>query len=271
MEPRKYKYIYGPVASWRIGRSLGIDPISSAQKTCTYNCVYCQAGKTEVFPAEREVFVPTEALIQELRQLPKVEIDYITFAGNGEPTLAKNLGEMIYAVKTIRSEKIAVITNASLIDRRDVQEDLLLADLVVAKLDAASEASFKKVNQPMPDLSWESVLEGLKMFRRVYQGKLSLQVMFVKSNQKNALEIAQLAAEIRPDEVEINTPLRSCGVTPLSPLDLESITQIFCRICGETIKIRSVYEAKRQKSNPFCVKSTEKRRGKETDLFSPKE
>ena len=112
MEPPKYKYIYGPVSSWRLGRSLGIDPISSFQKTCTFDCVYCQSGRTEVFSTRREVFVPTEALIQELNSLPEVSIDYITFAGNGEPTLAKNLGGMIRAVKIIRREKIAVITNS---------------------------------------------------------------------------------------------------------------------------------------------------------------
>ena len=263
MEQPKYKYIYGPVSSWRLGRSLGIDPISSFQKTCTFDCVYCQAGKTEVFSWQREVFIPTEALIHELRSLPDVSIDYITFAGNGEPTLAKNLGEMIRAVKMARKEKIAVITNASLIDRKDVVKDLLLADLVEAKLDASSTASLKAVNQPMPEILWEEIVEGLKAFRKVYQGHLTLQVMFAASNKACAAAIAKIAHQIGPEEVEINTPLRASPVKPLSLEDIEEITAIFRGICGAKIKVRSVYEAKREKSQPFCQPSTERRRGKE--------
>ena len=263
MEQPKYKYLYGPVSSWRLGRSLGIDPISSFQKVCTFDCVYCQAGRTEVFSGQREVFVPTEALIQELRSLPDVQVDYITFAGNGEPTLAKNLGEMIRAVKMVRNEKIAVITNASLINHKDVVEDLLLADLVEAKLDASSAASFNAVNQPMPEILWEDIVEGLKAFRKVYQGHLTLQVMFVASNKALAADIAKIALEIGPNEIEINTPLRDSPVKPLSIEDIAAVTETFRRTCGDRIKVRSVYEAKRGKSRPFCQPSTERRRGKE--------
>ena len=263
MEQPQYKYIYGPVASWRIGKSLGIDPISSLEKTCTFDCVYCQAGRTEIFSDKREVFVPTEALTHELRSLPNVPIDYITFAGNGEPTLAKNLGEMIRAVKMIRHEKIAVITNASLISRKDVVEDLLLADLVEAKLDASSAASFKAVNQPMMEILWEDVMAGLKAFRKVFQGRLTLQIMFVASNKSCAAAIAKQALEIAPDLIEINTPLRISPAKPLSPEDLAEVAGIFRGICGDKIPARSVYEAKREKSKPFSQPLTERRRGKE--------
>jgi wyosine [tRNA(Phe)-imidazoG37] synthetase (radical SAM superfamily) len=263
MEPSKYKYIYGPVSSWRLGRSLGIDPISSFQKICTFDCVYCQAGRTEVFLAQREVFVPTEALIHELRSLPDVAVDYITFAGNGEPTLAKNLGEMIRGVRMVRKEKIAVITNASLIDRKDVVEDLLLADLVEAKLDASSAASFQLVNHPMTEILWEDIVEGLKVFRKVYRGHLTLQIMFVASNKACAAAIAKIAHQIGPDEIELNTPLRACAVKPLLPEEMEEITSVFRGICGAKIKVRSVYEEKREKSRPFHQPSTERRRGKE--------
>lgn len=263
MEQPQYKYIYGPVFSWRIGRSLGIDPISSFQKVCTFDCVYCQAGRTEIFSSAREVFVPTEALIHELRSLPDVPVDCITFAGNGEPTLAKNLGEMIRAVKMIRPEKIVVITNASLIDRQDVVEDLLLADLVEAKLDASSEASFQGVNQPMSEILWDDLVPGLKSFRKIYKGHLTLQLMFVPSNKGCAAMMAKIAHEIGPDDVEINTPLRASPVKPLSIEEIEQITAIFRGICGDRIRVRSVYEAKREKSRPFSQPSTERRRGKE--------
>ncbi len=262
-ETPKYRYIYGPVTSWRIGRSLGIDPLSSAQKACTFDCVYCQAGRTEVFPLDRAIYVPTGSLLAEIQSLPEVKLDFITFAGNGEPTLASNLGEMILGIRALRKEKIAVITNASLIDRADVQADLRLADRVEAKLDAASAVSFSVVNQPAPGVVIEKVIAGLKAFRRVYQGQLILQVMFLASNQMHAEAIARIALEIAPDLIEINTPLRACAVKPLSPEALEPVTEVFRRICEGKVAVRSVYESKREKSQPFCEHSTEKRRGKE--------
>ena len=264
MENSKYKYIYGPVSSWRLGSSLGIDPLSCQHKTCTFDCIYCQAGKTEVFPGDRGIFVPTETLIEELRCFPEVPpLDYITFAGNGEPTLADNLGEMIREVRRLRKEKIAVITNASLLDREDVQQDLLLADLVEAKLDASAAETFEKVNRAMPGISLEEIVAALKAFRKLFKGHLALQVMFMASNRARAAEIAELARDIGPDEVEINTPLRESAVKPLQPEAVAEITDIFRKICGAGIKVRSVYETKREKSLPFDQAATDRRRGKE--------
>ena len=259
----QYKYIYGPVLSWRLGRSLGIDPISSVQKICTFDCVYCQVRRTEIFPKGREIFVPTEAILKELKSFPEVSLDYLTFAGNGEPTLAKNLGELIRAVQTVRKTKTAVITNASLIDRKDVQEDLLSADLVDAKLDACSEKSLDEINRPPQGIALEKIVEGLKAFRKIYPGRLVLQIMFMEANRTDAREMARLAAEISPDEIEINTPLRVSPTPALAPEAIEKITRIFHEICGDKIKVRNVYEAKRIKSNPLCRESTERRRGKE--------
>lgn len=263
MENPKYKYIYGPVSSWRLGKSLGIDPISSVHKVCTFDCIYCQAGRTEVFQAIRKIFVPTKAILEELQMLPEVSVDYITFAGNGEPTLAKNLGGMIRAIRKIRSEKIAVITNASLIHHRDVQADLLLADLVEAKIDAFSSDSMEKINHPMPEISWENVVAGLKTFQEFFKNRLTLQIMFVQANKEYASQIAKLVSEICPDEIEINTPLRACAVRPLDPDEIDEITRVFRSQCIKRIKIRSVYESKREKSKPLCQHSTERRRGKE--------
>ena len=242
---------------------MGVDPVSTLKKTCTFDCVYCQVGRTEVFPKDREVFVPTEAILQEIRALPDLELDYITFAGSGEPTLAKNLGDMIRGIRSFRKEKIAVITNASLISRRDVQEDLMLADRIEAKLDASSGDFLKNVNHPMPEITLVEIVDALKAFRKTYRGHLTLQVMFIASNKKDAAGIVSLAREIHPDEIEINTPLRSCAVKPLPPEELEPITRIFREACGEGVRVRSVYESKREKSNPLCQPSTDWRRGKE--------
>ena len=96
---RQFKYIYGPVPSWRLGSSLGIDLLSQEKKICNFDCIYCQIGKTESYTAERKVYIPVKKVIDELKFVPLVNIDYITLSGRGEPTLAKNLGEVIDAIK----------------------------------------------------------------------------------------------------------------------------------------------------------------------------
>ncbi|MDP8233811.1 MAG: radical SAM protein [Candidatus Saelkia tenebricola] len=257
MMKRNYKYIYGPVPSWRLGSSLGIDPISGEEKICTFDCIYCQLGRTKNFTDERKVFVPVAEIIKELDLLPSVQIDYITFSGAGEPTLAKNLGQMIKAIKKIRNEKIAVLTNSSLIDREDVREDLLLADFVAVKLDAVSQEVFKIVNMPLETIKFNTVLNGIKDFKNIYKGKLALQIMFMPENKKCAQDIARIVKEINPDEVQINTPLRPCGVEPLSMVELDEIKGYF-----KNLNSISVYDAEKKKVKPISNEDTLKRRGK---------
>jgi len=153
---KNLKYIYGPVASWRLGRSLGIDPLSGKERLCTFDCTYCQLGvrvaspqgKSGFFTTERKNYVSAKDVIQELKSQAEVKVDYITFSGRGEPTLALNLGELIKAVKRARKEPVAVLTNSSLLDREAVRNDLAKADLVAVKLDAWNEESFNRINKP---------------------------------------------------------------------------------------------------------------------------
>jgi len=262
MPKRKFNYIYGPVPSWRLGRSLGIDPISYKGKVCTFDCLYCQIGKTHFLTGKRRIFVPAAKIIKELKSLPPLKIDYITFSGTGEPTLAKNLGQMIKTVKRIRNEKIAVLTNSSLMKRKDVRKDLLLADLVVAKLDAPSQRGLNAVNKPIKAIRFERIIQGIKDFRKHYTGKLALQVMFISKNKKYAAEIARITGKIRPDEIQINTPLRPCRVKPLSKKELNIIKRYFIRECGNAIKIVSVYDSKKKRVKPISDEETLRRRGK---------
>jgi len=262
MTRHPYQYIYGPVASWRLGRSLGIDPLSTDQKTCSFDCVYCQTGRTKVLTLERKIFVPTEALLEEVRRVPPEPLDVVTFAGNGEPTLALNLGDMIRGIRTVRSERIVVITNGSLIWRPDVREDLALADFVMVKLDAGSSDSLEAVNHPAEGIGFEEICEGLRMFRKNYHGKLALQIMFVSSNKDLVADIVSRAQMIHPDEIEVNTPLRVCAVKPLTAEEMVPITDLF-RKTFTRIPVKSVYEEERKKSQPYCRQSTDRRRGQE--------
>ncbi len=252
----KFKYIYGPVYSWRLGMSLGIDPLSDKSKICNMDCIYCQLGKTVHWSNKRQEFVATQEIIDEIKALPKMELDYITFSGRGEPTLAANLGEMITAIRKIRSEKIAVITNSILLDDPDVRKDLNLADFVLAKLDACDDETLKSVDRVMQDISFEKIVGGIKKFRKDFNGKLALQIMFVEANKDHALRLAAIAKSLGADEVEINTPLRPSGVLPLSACELLEIKKYFS---GQNVK--TVYEMEKKNVVPLNERETIKRHG----------
>ena len=258
MTRKKYKHIYGPVSSWRLGRSLGIDPVyAGGGKVCSFDCVYCQAGRIRRRSVRRKVFVPTKKIIEEIKSFPPVKVDYVTFSGAGEPTLAKNLGEIIKKVRKIRKQKIAVLTNSFTINKSDVRKDLMLADFVIAKLDAHSQKLFTKINKPAKVVKLKKILTGLKKFKARYKGKFALQIMFVKETKPYAREIAELARWIHPDEVQINTPLRFSGVKPLSRKEIDKVKRFF-----KGIQCVSVYEKKRKKVLPVDKASIARRRAR---------
>jgi len=257
MSGKNYKYIYGPVPSWRLGSSLGIDPLSKSKKICSFDCAYCQIGKTDLLTDKREVFVKVRDIIEEIDSLPHIEIDYMTFSGTGEPTLAKNLGQTIKALKKIRNEKIAVITNSSLMHRKDVQEDLLMVDFVISKLDASTQSIFELVNRPVSTTRIDNIIKAIKEFKRYYLGKLALQIMFTEENKKHAKEISEISREIKPDEVQLNTPLRPCKVTPLAKSEMDIIKKYFVGL-----NFVSVYDTVKKTVEPISSEDTFKRRGK---------
>ncbi|MBI4777305.1 radical SAM protein [Candidatus Desantisbacteria bacterium] len=260
------KYIYGPVSSWRLGVSLGIDLFSQAEKICTFDCSYCQIGRAQAVSTSRQVYIPTQEIVRELKALPDVKIDCITLAGRGEPCLAENLGEMIVAVKAIMSKPVAVLTNATLLDRDDVIQELALADVVAVKLDAWSKYSLSMINNPAAGITFDRIYQGIKRFRQEYHGQLAVQMMFVPENKEAAERMAELAFEIKPDEVQINTPLRPCEVSPLS---CEEIFKI--KGCFQGLKTISVYDTKHGDDEPISVEDTVRRRGEARERHKGRE
>lgn len=252
------KYIYGPVPSWRLGSSLGIDLLSQSEKVCNFDCNYCQLGRDLSYSMERKVYVSTSEVIEELQRLPECQIDYITFSGRGESTLAKNLGDTIKSIKTLRKEKVAVLTNSSLMNMVDVRENLLLADFVIAKLDASSQKILESINKPASGIKFNEIYQGIKLFRKEYAGKLALQIMFIDENKEFAHRLAELSLELKPDEVQINTPLRLCEIKPLSPNEIFEIKGHFIGL-----NVITVYDKKLQDVKPISPEDTLKRRGRE--------
>jgi wyosine [tRNA(Phe)-imidazoG37] synthetase (radical SAM superfamily) len=248
--------LYGPVPSWRLGRSLGVDLLPAGGKTCSFDCIYCQLGRTARRLDARAEFVPLSVLARELEGVRNVPADYVTFSGMGEPTLASNLGEAVRLAREVLGLPVAVLTNSSLMAREDVRRDLACADVVVAKLDAADEQLFRRINRPLPSFSLAEIVESIELFRTAYTGKLALQMMFVEANKPFATELAALARGLSPDEVQINTPLRPCPVTPLSADELAAIREDFRAVPN----VVTVYDAVRPEVTPLDVAETRRRR-----------
>jgi len=257
MPTPQYKYIYGPLYSWRLGMSLGIDPLAQVDKVCNFDCIYCQLGRTTDFSNERKEYVATKDLMEEIQSLPRdLNIDYLTFSGRGEPTLAKNLGAMIKAFKKSRTEKVAVLTNSVLLSRGDVRDDLSLADFVMAKLDVSSQKMLTSIDQAMKGITFQDIVKGIMTFHEMFTGKLALQIMLLSKNKRYFKKIAQVARLINPDEVQLNTPLRPGGVTPLSREEMWEAKENF-----EGMNVVSVYDVERKELEPFNFKDTVKRHG----------
>lgn len=204
--------VYGPVKSWRFGSSLGIDLIRDLS-TCSFNCIYCQLGDIQVKVNERQVFVPTETVFRDLQTVDWSGVDVITFSGSGEPTLALNLKAVLEGLKSLTDKPITVLTNGTRLWDPEVQEALMLADTVSVKLDAASSEGLKQMNRPVEGVTLESIIEGYKAFQARYQGKLCIQTMFMPTNRKELEGLATLIADLKPDELQLNTPKRPYPLT----------------------------------------------------------
>jgi len=224
-----HRFVYGPVASRRLGFSLGVDIIPF--KTCTLDCVYCQLGSTGKTTVRRGSWFPPEDILDQIKQAvgSGQRIDVITFSGSGEPTLSRDIGRLIRAVKAMTPIPVAVLTNATLLTRKDVRRDLSAADIVVPSLDAVPAAGFRRVNRPHASLENRKLIDGLVRFRAEFSGEIRLEVMLVKGVNDSPAHIRALKgaiARIRPDRIELNTVVRppaEQGARPLSPAALARI------------------------------------------------
>jgi wyosine [tRNA(Phe)-imidazoG37] synthetase (radical SAM superfamily) len=242
---RNFKYLYGPVPSRRLGRSLGIDLVP--HKICTYNCIYCQIGKTTKKTLLRKEYVPEEEVLEEVKEfLSKRDppIDYFSLSGSGEPTLHSQIGSIIEGIKKLSSVPVAVITNGSLLFEEEVRKELLSADVVLPSLDGVSPEVFGKINRPDRRVSIEKVIEGMIAFRKIYRGKIWLEILFCKGvndAREELQKIKEAVDRIQPDLIHLNTVVRPPSedwVKPLSQREMEDIRAFF----GEKASIISEFD-----------------------------
>jgi wyosine [tRNA(Phe)-imidazoG37] synthetase (radical SAM superfamily) len=200
--------IYGPVPSWRFGRSLGIDPIVQTS-ICSFNCIYCQLGQIQRITAERREYVPTEWVREDLQPVAWAGVDVVTISGSGEPTLATNLAEIIAAIKKATDKNVHILSNATLFGLPEVRQSVAAADVVACKLDAVDDEILQRMNRPAAGITLERIVDGIVALRGAYSGKLSLQIMLMPANLPRLGEWATFIKRIQPDEIQLNTPKRA--------------------------------------------------------------
>ncbi len=209
MKYQRPQPVFGPVSSRRLGRSLGVDLVPF--KTCSYDCIYCQLGRTTCKTVERKEWVPLDAVLDELKGKLACRPDYITLSGSGEPTLYSRLGELIAHLQAMTAVPVAVLTNGSLLWQKPVREEVALADVVLPSLDAPDAERFDFINRPHREITFERLVDGLEALRREFSGQYWLEVMLLGGYTALPAQVRQLAdwtRRIRPDQVQLNTAVR---------------------------------------------------------------
>ena len=225
----KKKYLYGPVPSRRLRRSYGIDIVPF--KVCTLDCVYCQLGKTIDKTTERKEYAPIDSVLTELKSAlsENVEVDFITIAGSGEPTLHTHLGRLIDGIKKITNITTAILTNGTLFYRSDVRADCIKADVVMPSLDAGDNQTFKKINRPHSDISIENLIFGLSKLRDEFSGLIWLEVFLIDTINTGTEQITKIKEAIeliRPDKIHLNTAVRPTAEPDIRRLDARQLQEI---------------------------------------------
>lgn len=221
-------YVFGPVPSRRLGLSLGIDLIP--HKTCTYDCLYCQVGKTTMKAIETEPLTPVQEVIEELGQrLEKITPDVITLSGSGEPTLHSQIDQVIDLIKGITDIKIALLTNGSLFWKEEVRNRVLGAHIIMPTLSTAFEETFRIIHRPHSKLSLSMIIEGLMSLRRDYPGSFFLEVVLLAgfNDSDNEIEgLKRVLDQISPDKIQLNTVVRPPADSRAIPLDRKRLEGI---------------------------------------------
>lgn len=232
---------FGPVPSRRLGKSLGINNIPA--KTCSYSCLYCQVGRTSDMQIERRPFYEAEAIVSDVRhrveqaRKDNTRIDFLTFVPDGEPTLDVNLGREIAMLRELEIP-VGVISNSSLIWRDDVKSELAKADWVSLKLDAVREPAWRRIDRPHGELRLAAILEGMRAFAKVFQGKLVTETMLVQGSAENDAhlnEIADFLHQLQPATAYLSIPTRPPAEKGVHGPDENALNHAF-QVIGSKVK-----------------------------------
>jgi wyosine [tRNA(Phe)-imidazoG37] synthetase (radical SAM superfamily) len=241
-------HLFGPVPSRRLGLSLGVDLIP--HKTCTFDCLYCEVGRTTDLTQTRRPYRVDE-IIRELADYlenPPGPLDYITMAGSGEPTLNLGFREIINAVKNLTKTPVALLTNGSLFYLPEVRNEVAGVDVILPSLDAGREETFERLNRPHSGLSLDLVISGLKALRREFAGQIWLEILLLKGlndRREELTAIKSLLRELSPDKIQLNTAVR-----PVADKSARALTQEEMEAVAEFLGAGAEVVAAAQRMSP---------------------
>jgi wyosine [tRNA(Phe)-imidazoG37] synthetase (radical SAM superfamily) len=228
-----FKYLFGPVPSRRLGLSLGVD--ITPHKTCSFDCIFCQVGRTTCLTIERKEYVPLNDVKEELKEWKKAnnKADFITLSGAGEPTLHLRFGELLEFIEEELKMPSVLLSNGSMFYLPEVRQSALPATIVKLSLSAWDNESFRLINRPHPALEFQKIINGYQRFRELYKGILWLEVFLVPdlNTQIQAVKkIAEIASSIAPDNIHLNTAIRPCAETNVRQVpqaEMEKLAEVF--------------------------------------------
>lgn len=237
------KYVFGPLKSRRLGNSLGVN--LTPRKICSFDCVYCQLGKTTLKTQERKEYVFLKDILSELKTWLESnskelkDLNYVTLSGSGEPTLNDKIGQLILEIKKLTNLPVAVLTNSSLLKSASVRGEIMAADLIVPSLDAVEKKVFLKIDRPQEDIKIEEIIEGLIALRREFKGKIWLEVMLsrgINDDIRYIKKLKKITDLINPDKIQLNSPVRTTSELGVLSVDKKKLRKIQ-GILGEKCEI----------------------------------
>lgn len=250
------KIIFGPVKSRRLGVSLGINLLPTNIKICSFDCIYCECGRNPKKYEEKAILPSRMQVQQKLKEKLEDMVaenhlpDVITFAGNGEPTLHPEFAAIIDDTIELRDElspnaRIAVLSNATMLNKIAVFQALLKVEDNIQKLDSAFEETIKLLDCPNKNFSLSKMVDQLAAF----QGKVIIQTLFVRGTYKEQTvdnttekEISawiELLKKIKPSQVMIYTIARDTPIDTLEKVSAEDLNAIATQVtnAGFTIQV----------------------------------
>ena len=220
-----FTYIFGPVPSGRLGRSLGLDLLG--KPICDFDCLYCEVGRTRIHTTERKPWVKAEIILAELERWLALNLprpDYITLGGKGEPCLNSELGQIIEGIHTLAPDiPVAVLTNATLLADPRVQEELQGAQVVLPSMDTLVEEEFLRLNKPCAGLAMAAVSQGILDWARTFPGKIFLEILLVRGindTDENLERLTLFCKTLNPHRIDVVTMTRPgayAAAQPVSP------------------------------------------------------
>ncbi|MBF0450816.1 MAG: radical SAM protein [Candidatus Magnetomorum sp.] len=241
---KKYKYLFGPVPSRRLGRSLGVDLIP--YKTCSQDCVFCQLGRTPEKTIIRNEYVPIQEVCDEINEWLKKDgnTDHVTLAGSGEPTLHSNFGEVLKYVKKKSSIQTVLLTNGSLFYQPEVREAASQAHIVKVSVSAWDQNSFGWINRPHQFIDFNQMIEGQKAFCNEFKGVLWVEVFLVagmNSMPSDVSKISALVEQLKPNRIHLNTAVRPPAEDFVKALSRDQLATL-CNLFNSPVEIIAAYK-----------------------------